>query len=301
MSELARRFHVLLIFSNNILFSYLAPYMKKQILKGILAGAVIFFGTALMFTSCVRERDVDTSISEDQTMGQFIYSNAIDIAEDAATKNTGDLLGNYKTRGFCASIVHDKLSNPKTIVVDFGTTNCLNQDGRRRNGKLLISYTGASFKDGGQSAKIQFDQYSVDGYQVFGSVSINNEGLNTQSKPYYGIIVEGKYLKPLVLDTLLWSSHQTRTHMVGGETANFDDDVFEWIGTNSGMNEYQVQYASNITVPMMKYPDCRYFKSGKVEQQPQGHALRTIDYGDGTVCDDKATIWFNGKAYVIEL
>jgi hypothetical protein len=29
--------------------------------------------------------------------------------------------------------------------------------------------------------------------------------------------------------------------------------------------------------------------------------LRTLDYGDGTVCDNEATVWFNSKAYVIKL
>lgn len=275
--------------------------MKKEILRGVLLGTAIFLSSAIILTSCVRERDIDTSISEDQTMGQYIYSNTIDIADDAATKNTGDQLENFKTRGLCASIIHDKVSTPRTIVVDFGNTNCLCHDGRRRNGKILVSYTGTNYRDGGASVAMTFEDYTIDGYQVFGSIALNNEGLNTSGKPFYGVLVSGKYLKPNVLDTLIWTGNQKRTHVVGSESANYDDDVFEWIGTNNGMNEYKVHYASNITVPLLKNANCKYFRQGKVEQQPQGHALRTLDYGDGTVCDNEATVWFNSKAYVIKL
>lgn len=275
--------------------------MRKDILKGILLGTVIFVGAALLFSSCVRERDIDTSISEDATMGEYIYSNAIDIADDAASKNTGDLLTYYKTRGYCASIVHDKVSMPRTITINFGTTNCLCTDGRRRNGSIIVSYTGNNYKDAGASVLISFDKYSVDGYQVFGTIAMNNEGNNTNGQPFYDINVSGKYLKPLVIDSLTWNAKRTRTHQVGYDTPVFDDDVFEYIGTGDGMDQYKVFYVTNIITPLMKYPDCRFFKSGKIEQQPQGHALRTIYYGDGSTCDNDATVIFNSKSYNIKL
>jgi hypothetical protein len=275
--------------------------MRKDILKGILLGTGIFAGAILLFTSCVRERDFDTSFSVDQTTGEYIYSNALDIADDAATKNTGDLLTYYKTRGYCASIIHDKVSMPRTISINFGITNCLCTDGRRRNGIILVSYTGNNYKDSAGTVLVQFNNYTVDGHQVFGQVAVNNKGRNKNAQPYYDINVTGKYLNPLVLDTLSWNAKRTKTHQIGYDTPVFDDDVMEYIGTSDGMNQYKVAYVANIIKPLMKYPDCRYFKSGKVEQQPQGHALRTIDYGDGSKCDNDATVIFNAKSYNIKL
>ena len=108
-------------------------------MRGKIVSFLVLAGL-LASTSCVRERDTDITISQDQTMGEFLYTNAFDIIDDAATKNTGDLLSNYKTTGFCANITHDKVSNPRNIVVDFGTSDCLCNDGRRRNGKIIAKF-----------------------------------------------------------------------------------------------------------------------------------------------------------------
>lgn len=273
--------------------------MKKNILKGIVIGTTIFVGVAGFF-SCVRERDVDTSISSDQVMGEYIYTNAIDISDDAATKNTGDSLTYYKTRGYCSHITHDWTSNPRTMVIDFGPVNCMCLDGRNRRGKILVSYTGNTYKDSTGMVNISFDEYAVDDYQVFGTIAMGNLGRNTQLQPMYDLNISGKYLNPQILDTLLWNGKQTRIHTVGSTTANYDDDEFEYIGTNNGQDQYKVYYASNIIEPLIKSPSCRFFIKGKVEQQPQGHALRSINYGDGS-CDDEATVIFTNKAYGIKL
>lgn len=272
--------------------------MRKDILKGIIIGSGIFLTLAGALSSCVRERDIDTSISSDQTMGEFIYSNALDIAFDASSKNTNDHLAYF---GACETITHDKSSFPRTIRIAYGTADCLCLDGRTRSGDVLVSYTGNNYSDSTGTVLVTFDNYKIDGYQVFGQIAVNNKGRNTKLQPYYEMKVSGKYLKPLVLDTLLWNADHIKTHVVGSETANYDDDMYEYDGTGNGMNEYQVYYATNIITPIMKYPDCKHFKSGKVEQQPQGHALRTIDYGDGSTCDNDATVTFNSKSYNIKL
>jgi hypothetical protein len=272
--------------------------MRKDILKGIIIGGGLFFTLAGLFTSCVRERDIDTTICADQAMGEFIYSNALDIAFDASTKNTNDHLAYF---GACEVIVHDKTSFPRTIQVNYGPLGCLCLDGRYRTGSLLISYTGNNYSDSTGTVQVSFSNYTLDGYQVFGDIAVNNKGRNVNLQPYYEMKVNGKYLKPQVLDTLIWNADHVKTHVLGSETANFDDDQYEYIGTGNGMNEFKVYYATNISSPLIKYPDCKFFKSGKVEQQPQGHALRTLDYGDGSTCDNDVTITFNSKTYNIKL
>ncbi|MBL7771661.1 MAG: hypothetical protein JNM95_02220 [Chitinophagaceae bacterium] len=272
--------------------------MRKDILKGILIGSGIFLTIAGIFSSCVRERDIDTSISTDHTMGEYIYTNALDIAFDASSKSTNDHLAYF---GACETIVHDKVSFPRTIKVMYGSADCLCLDGRTRSGTILVSNTGNNYSDSSGTVLVTFEDYKIDGYQIFGQIAVNNKGRNKKSQPNYELKIAGKYLKPLVLDTLIWGAEQIKTHVAGSESANYDDDLYEYDGTGHGMNEYQVYYATNIISPVTKYPDCKYFKSGKIEQQPQGHSLRTIDYGDGTTCDDDATVVFNTKSYNIKL
>ncbi len=251
------------------------------------------------FSSCVRERDTDTSYAVDQTTGEFLYNNALDIVEDAATKQTGDLLDNYKS--FCTSVTHNNATMPRTITIDFGTSNCNSRDGRLRRGKILVSYTGNTFSDSLGTIEMSFDNYFVDEVQVFGPSTIVNNGRNLIAQPYQTITINGKFLKPLVLDTIVWKADRTRTQTAGSTTPVWEDDIFEMIGTGNTLNEYKIYSATNITNPLIYTRVlCKHINKGKVELQPQGHALRTINYGEGD-CDNDATVIFNSKSFNIKL
>lgn len=250
--------------------------------------------------SCVRERDTDTQTAADYTVGEMIYNNVIELAEDAADKQTGQPLSHFSSFSNCASITHNTLTSPKTVVLDFGTSACQGYDGRIRKGKINISYTGNHYTDSLGTATISFDQYTIDDYQVYGNIQINNKGRNISSQPYYEINIQGKFLKPLVLDTLAWNASRTRIQVQGSTTPIWIDDIYELTGTQNGRNEYQIYYATNITKPLVSDYTCKYINKGSVELQPQGHTLRVINYGDGN-CDDDATVLFNKKTYHISL
>ncbi|MBL7764762.1 MAG: hypothetical protein JNJ58_01610 [Chitinophagaceae bacterium] len=251
------------------------------------------------FNACVRERDTDTEQASDSAFGDFVYENAFSIAEDAATKNTGENLSNYKTTGYCATLTHDKVSNPRTITIDFGAVNCLCNDNRNRRGKILVTYTG-NFSDSNETVTLNFDQYYVDDNAIFGTATIYNMGLNVDSHPYSTFITDGKFLKVGTLDTVYWTGDRVRTIVQGSDTPVWGDDVYEYVGTGTGKGAYKSYYAMNITEPLRKTMDCRYFTSGKVELQPQGKALRVMNYGNGE-CDDDATVIINNKSFNIKL
>jgi hypothetical protein len=131
------------------------------------------------FASCVRERDTNTSYAVDQTTGEMIFSNVIDIADDAATKQTGELLSNYKN--YCTYITHDKISMPRKITIDFGAVNCLCADGRNRKGKILISYTGTDYADSLSIVNVSFENYFIDEHlcwEVFSLLFLYRYDLN---------------------------------------------------------------------------------------------------------------------------
>jgi hypothetical protein len=255
---------------------------------------------SFIFASCVRERDTDMVMIEEQTLGEFIYHNAFEIAEDAASKSTGDQLSNYKTAGYCASITHNKLSNPRTIIIDFGNTNCLCNDNHNRKGKILVSYTGNVFTEYGSSSTISFDNYYIDNNQVFGMNAVRHEAPNLLGQPVFAMAISGKLLKPNTLDTLTWNATRNRIWTAGYTTPVYSDDMFELTGNGSGTSSNFGYYTMNITKPILKSSECRYFTSGNFDLQPQGKSLRIVDYGKGD-CDDKATAELNTKTFSIQL
>jgi hypothetical protein len=253
---------------------------------------------SLAFSACVRERDTDTSLASQLALHAFVYHDASDLADDAATKNTGELLSNYKTRGYCASITHDKVNGH--IEIDFGQANCMCNDGRYRKGKIIVDYTG-NYSDSGSVHTLSFENYYVDNNLIMGTNIVENLGHNDSAQTCYSSVVEGKVLKPTVNDTLYYSARHTITWTEGESTPVWGDDVYEISGTANGKNENKTYYSMAIIKPLVKeVVGCRYFNKGYIEMQPQGKAMRSIDFGDGH-CDNDATVTINNKTFHIVL
>lgn len=257
--------------------------------------------TLFIFNACVRERDTDIEIVKEEVLGEMIYDNTLSIVDDAATKNTGELLANFKTSGYCASIVHDKISFPRTIVIDFGIANCLCNDGRKRRGRILASYTGTNYADSNNIATITFDSYYVDDVNVSGSSVVQNKGTNIVGLKYFDIKTDGKLVKYLEADTVYWNTERLRTWIQGQNTPVWGDDIYQLEGKGNGKNgDNRQYYAMNITEPLIRDLSCRYIVKGKIEMQPEGKALRSLDYGDGS-CENSAAVLINFKAFHVDL
>ncbi|MBL7753864.1 MAG: hypothetical protein JNM44_05260 [Chitinophagaceae bacterium] len=274
--------------------------MKKHLLlaPSALLGIGMLFTT--VFTSCVRERDTNTDQAQDEILGEMAYYEAVTMAEDAATKKTGELLSNYKTSGYCATLTHDEVSMPRSISIDFGATNCMCSDARYRRGKIIVSYTGTSYNDPGNVATINFENYFIDNNRIMGSVVMTNKGLNVDNQSHYNLEISGKMLREFLVDTIYWNAKRVRTWIQGEGTPVWGDDRYEIEGTGNGRSNQLGYYSSNIVQPLVKGYDCRYYPAGRIEMQPQGKTLRTIDFGDGN-CDREAWVEIDNKRYSLTM
>lgn len=258
--------------------------------------------TTLVFSACNRrdkDRDNDTELASDNTLFENTYNDVLNMADESSEKNTGDNLSNFKTASNCATITHDTLSSPKTITIDFGSTNCLCNDGRNRRGKVLVNYTG-KYRDSGSVHTITFDNYFVNDNQVMGSKTVSNMGKNVSNQSYFNIVVNGLIIKATSGDSIVWSSNRTRT-WTNGESSIGDksDDVYEITGSASG-TKGSTAYTMTIIQPLVKAHACGYISKGIMEVQPSGKLLRTIDFGNGT-CDNTAQVTIGGNVYTIIL
>lgn len=270
--------------------------VKKNIVIIVLTSVI----TLSVFSACVRERDTDIDVVKEEVLGEMIYDNALSIVDDAATKNTGELLANYKTAGYCATIVHDTISFPRSITIDFGPTNCLGNDGRYRKGKITATYTANYYSDTNNSVTINFQSYYVDDIFVGGMMNVNSRGHNLVNQKYFEIETEGKFVKTINADTVYWNASRTRTWIQGQDTPIWGDDIYQLEGKGNGLNGNKQYYSMNITKPLIRDLSCRYITQGEIEMQPEGKTLRSLDYGDGS-CDKKATVLVDKKAYNVDL
>jgi len=259
------------------------------------------FITAMM-VSCKRNninKDQDTELARDNALGESTYQDVLNMADEAADLKTGDALGQYKTASNCAIITHDTTTSPRTITIDFGSANCLCNDGRYRRGQVLVQYTG-KYRDSGYVHTISFNNYFVNDHQVLGTKSVTNMGTNGSGQSYFNITVNGLIIKAVTGDSVIWTSNRTRTWLQGESTQTRSDDVYSVSGSGSGSRPNGVSYTMNIIQPLIREVGCKWFTSGKVEIQPSNKPLRTLDYGSSG-CDNAATVLINGNTYNIIL
>jgi hypothetical protein len=274
--------------------------MNTNTLK--LGFVALAFSASVLMVSCQRDKlsqDEDTEMANDNSLSEFVYDDIDQIVDDASTKQTGDNLGNYKTSSNCAVITHDTLSTPKSITVDFGTTNCLCNDGRYRKGQILITYTG-KYADSGSMRNITFNNYHVNNSHIMGSKTVENMGKNANNQTYFDIDVNGLIIKATTGDSIIWNTNRERTWVQGEGTSAWADDIYHISGSGNGKRANGNTWTMNIIQPLVKDLSCNWISAGVIELQPTGKALRTINFGNGN-CDNQATVTINGGTYTINL
>jgi hypothetical protein len=251
-------------------------------------------------------QDNDTSAATDNALAEGSFSDANSISDQAAAGNlTSFLYGNSNESGErdlmtgCATITRDTVSSPRTITVDFGTANCLCNDGRNRRGIIHISYTG-HYKDSLSMHTITFTDYFVNDNKVEGTHTVTNNGHNNSGHLTFSISVNGTITKANGGGTVTWTSTRTREWIEGESTALWSDDVYLITGSASGTNAAGNSYTATIISALKIKLNCHNIVSGKMDLTPSGKPTRTIDWGNGD-CDNQATVTINGHVYNITL
>ena len=240
-------------------------------------------------------------------MASGIANDMGNISDEAGrTKSVSSFKSTDETAllSTCVTIKFDTLvnTNPDSITVDFGATNCMGNDGRNRRGKLQIIYTG-KYKDSLNTITITPINYFVNDNKVSGSKVIKNLGHNSQGHLLYSLKEDLVIQKADGSGNITFSAQRYREWMSGESTVVWIDDVYSITGSASGTNANGRSFTSNITKALIRKMDigCRkYFVSGIIEHTPAQKATRKLDFGDGT-CDNKAVLTINGKEYQIDL
>jgi hypothetical protein len=278
-------------------------HTKNLLATGLIAIAM----TSLIFTGCKKEQDTtesDTQSESDNALAESTFSDMHSISDEAygggmssfKTESTGGILA------MCAKIAFNNKnsSDPDSISVDFGPTNCLCKDGRNRRGKIIVSYT-RHYIDSGAFIAISTDNYFVDDNKIDGIKSIKNNGRNAAGNLSWTLTVDGTITKANGGGVISWKATRTREWIAGDLTPFFwYDDVYLITGSASGTNINGKTFSSNISKPLRREMKCRWIVSGTHEFTPSGKPTRVLDYGNGT-CDNDASVTVNGKVYNIKL
>lgn len=275
---------------------------NKRAIRFLLAAAVI----GVTFISCRKHKDdedIDTTSSNDNALAEGTYNDAANISDQAAAGNLASYIAASNTGvktplSACAVITRDTISMPHLITVNFGTSNCLCNDGRYRRGIINISYSG-QYRDSASTHTITFTDYFVNDNRIMGTKTVVNNGHNAAGNLTYSITVNGQIAKSTG-GTITWNSSRTREWIIGENTPTWGDDVYLISGTASGTSVSGNSFTVTITTPLRREIGCRHFVSGKFTLSPSGKADRYFDFGNGA-CDNQATVTINGRVNIITL
>lgn len=274
-------------------------------MKKLLFLSVIAFS----FTSCLKNRlkkdqsalvnykietafDEMTNISDQAITGNMVYykSGQIIVTEPGFKP--------ANSKADCNVIITiDTTSSPKSVTVDYGSSNCTCNDGKTRRGKIVTTFTGQYIAPGTVITHTPVDYY-VNDVKFEGTKTVQNMGLNSNNQPYFNVQIDG--IATLESGEVVdYTSTRVRTWTNGFNTLlNRFDDEYDITGTAEASFSSGGGYTGNTTSPIHVKVGCGFPVSGTLDITPTGKPVRKINYGDGT-CDYRFTVTVNGYTFTI--
>ncbi|HBG69601.1 MAG: hypothetical protein A2W93_13810 [Bacteroidetes bacterium GWF2_43_63] len=259
-------------------------------------------------SSCNKDEDDDQDKNNyqsaiDNATAENMFSDVFKQATDgmiAAQDSAGGSKNCMESMASCATLTitpFDLTTFPKTVTVDFGTTNCLGTDGRYRRGIVTMTTTGW-YRDSATVITVTPQNYYVNDNLVQGTKTITNMGHNLAGNLVYALFVDGTVSN--TTGTIEWTS--TRQHeWIEGEATVLNpwDDVYMITGTASGVNIQDEEFDVVINTALRVQVGCRWITAGSLTLT-SGTFTMLVNYGDGA-CDAAATVTINGAVYNITM
>ena len=274
-------------------------------MKTVLLASII----VLSLSSCLKNRlkkdqsvlvnykietafDEMTNISDQAITGSMVYykSGKIIITKPGYT------IGSEKAD--CNVIITiDTSSSPKSVTVDYGTSNCNCNDSKTRRGKIITTFTGQYIAQGTVITHTPVDYY-VNDIKYDGTKTVQNMGLNASGQPYFNVQIDGA--ATLTTGEIVeYTSTRVRTWTNGFDTfLNRWDDEYDITGTSVASFSTGEGYTGNTTSPIHVKVGCGFPVSGTLEITPTNKPVRLINYGDGA-CDYSFTVTVSGYTFTV--
>ena len=277
------------------------------------AGALILVISMLLFNAC-HQSAVNPSLSADDNGGyasdasrlEFATDDAISLADAAgATYNSAFMRNANGSRttyiGHCASVGVDTNDNPHTLSINFGDTDCVCLDGRKRRGYIWVTYSG-NYTDASQMHTISFDNYFVDNNQLGGTIQTWRVDTTVTGNWYYNVQVNDTMTVSNGGSqnlTSVWQGNLERRWIRGYDSSDRTSEVFFISGAATLTRANGNVFTMAIATPLQVTIGCNFIESGVIDvSSPAGS--RRLDYGTGG-CDQNANLYIGLTSYSIGL
>lgn len=260
-----------------------------------LAASILITAITVTFTSCKKETpDTETQSAVDNNICETEFSKSMTTINSFAIKENG-IKSMLSGRSSGPVVTTDTTNGfPRTMTIDYGTGVYDSIDHKTRKGQI-ICYFSNYWRYVNSFVKVNLINYSVNGNTyACDSMKITHSGTNA----YTHQVFKGKCTNANW--SLQWETLRTFEQTAGAGDLDPYNDVFKLNGNSSGVNRDGKSYTVNVTSPIVKRSSCSWVESGRLDITPQGLAVRTVDYGNGT-CDNQATLTINGNTFTFTM
>jgi hypothetical protein len=282
----------------------------KSITKATLLSVfVLSVITAVTLNSCQKEsikpRIVNTSAKSTGSSAQVsaLVVNDINNLIFSVRKSQKGIVPGGTDSNACTIITRDTISKPNSITYNYGS-NCIGNDGVVRSGSVVVTYADPDIRLVNNVITATMQNYSVNGTQVNGQVSVTNIGPNGNNNL-------------VLLETATLAKQGPQQVQPDSLNANF---AYEWIAGASSSPAQNWQFSITggwtnsfvtgqsdslvITTPLIKNAKntgCNFTIQGTqytVTKTPQGLQYVYEDFGNPGGCTGQVSVTKNGVTTV---
>ena len=276
----------------------------------VIISAFLVASSALVFQACQKSNDNIIGNGDDQggyasdaSRIEWANDDVISIADAAGEVYNGAYMRTTHNTsiGTCCTVGVDTVSNPHTLVIRFGSSDCVCLDGRSRKGTIIVSYSG-EYSDAGQPHTITFDNYYVNDNQLTGTISTTRVDTTIAGNWYYKVTTADSMnvsQDPLNSQFVVWKGSLVRKWVQGYTTGDRSDDIFSISGTGLLTRPDGNVFSFQIATPLQFALGCNFCESGVVNVSGYEGA-RILNYGAGT-CDANAQLSIGVHIYELTL
>jgi len=290
----------------------------------MMAIGLIFF-IDLLYTGCKKDTASPTAspsntgvaAASDNSIASSSFddvTNTVNEAMMVSQSGSARISDEDRPQTSCARIsanLTDAINH--TLLINYGTTDCLGKDGNYRRGEIIVTWTGP-FYGPGASHTITFNNFFVNFNQIMGNIVVLEKGVNTSGMLTFAITVKGSVIvSPLysannTSSTIVFNADLVKEMITGAETSLSDrDDVFLIWGTASGITQAGIPFKATITADnaLRKEIGFMNFTKGIINitmALPDGQTIVSIDFSYlNSQRDNLAMVNINGHKLLVQL
>lgn len=258
--------------------------------------------SVLFFAACQKGNDNNLNNGDDQggyasdaSRIEWVTDDVISIADAAGQVYNGVYMGT------CCTVGTDTFDNPHTLVIRFGSDDCVCADGRKRSGAIIVSYYG-HYSDTNSMHTITFDNYYINDNQLTGSIKTTRVDTTIVGNWYYRVSVNDSLnMTPYPQNSqyVVWTGNLIRKWVTGFDSPNRIDEIFSVSGSAMLTRPNMHTFNFDIATPLQFALGCNYCESGIVNVSSYLGG-RVLNYGTGA-CDHYAQLSIGVHVYQLTL